>query len=134
MSLCLQSACQAEAQAITAHRAGQRCTTPATTAALHEGAAELFDEASRALKANAGKRLIGNSFGCVCAPMTKKLLHQHDLWLHTHTVQAISYCHATYQRLWLLARRSQRSGNFLGFHLAPNLAQKTSGLAPNLAP
>lgn len=55
MSLCLQSACQAEAQAITAHRAGQRCTSPATTAALHEGAAELFDEAARALKTNTGE-------------------------------------------------------------------------------
>ncbi|MEW5300603.1 MAG: hypothetical protein WDW36_003521 [Sanguina aurantia] len=55
MSLCLQSACQAEAQAITAHRAGQRCTSPATTAALHEGAAELFDEAARALTANTGE-------------------------------------------------------------------------------
>ncbi|MEW5317911.1 MAG: hypothetical protein WDW38_009173 [Sanguina aurantia] len=55
MSLCLQSACQAEAQAITAHRAGQRRTSPATTAALHEGAAELFDEAARALKNNTGE-------------------------------------------------------------------------------
>ncbi|KAG1655673.1 hypothetical protein FOA52_011801 [Chlamydomonas sp. UWO 241] len=53
MATCLSRVCLAEAQAVTAHRAGQRGTSPGTTAALHLGAAHMFEEAARGLRERA---------------------------------------------------------------------------------
>uniref|UniRef100_A0A7R9V661 BRO1 domain-containing protein n=1 Tax=Chlamydomonas euryale TaxID=1486919 RepID=A0A7R9V661_9CHLO len=49
-SACMARICLAEAQALTAHRAGQRGTGAGITSAVHLGAATLFEDAIKGLK------------------------------------------------------------------------------------
>lgn len=44
MSSCMRLLCLAEAQAVIAHRAGQRGSKPSVTSALHLGSSDLFEQ------------------------------------------------------------------------------------------
>ncbi|GMH33323.1 hypothetical protein BSKO_01157 [Bryopsis sp. KO-2023] len=55
MSSCFENICLAEAQGIVAYRAAEKGTSPSVVAALHRGASDLFEEASKILRENTGE-------------------------------------------------------------------------------
>ncbi len=58
MSSCMNLVCLAEAQALTAHRAGQKGTKASVTSSLHLGSSSLFEQAAKVLREQVGEKVL----------------------------------------------------------------------------